>query len=69
MDDKKNMEGLEMSKSDVIEIEIAVETETERAILVDFGGDELVWLPRSQIELVEGAVLIPEWLAMEKGMI
>lgn len=49
--------------------------ETEAAILIDVDGDE-IWIPKSQIhedsqvrELGDrGELVIPEWLAIEKGL-
>jgi hypothetical protein len=52
---------------------------TERALFVDFGGREPVWIPLSQIhddstiyrsnQIGESdELVIPEWLAIEKGM-
>lgn len=49
---------------------------TEKAIFVSETGDkaDAVWLPLSQIELVETGgdgiyeVTLPEWLAIEKGI-
>lgn len=67
-----------MKQNADIEIAVRVLRTTEKAVQVDFGGKELVWVPRSQINdwgpgtgELEGAesIFIPEWLAMEKGMI
>jgi hypothetical protein len=48
--------------------------ETDAAILVDT-GDEETWIPKSQIiggdvheEGDEGTMVIPEWLAIERGL-
>ncbi len=50
--------------------------EGENAVGYDFSAeDEVVWLPTSQIEKVEPmgngvfTVTIPEWLALERGLI
>lgn len=63
-------------KSDLIEIETGVYAETEKAILVGDSGDpnEGVWLPKSQIEYREVGkqiieITMPEWLALQKGLI
>lgn len=59
------------------EIEIAVEVrgETEKALRV-YDGKREVWIPKSQIsdqsEDAKGkieSIFIPEWLALEKGLI
>jgi len=63
-------------KSDIIDIDVQVLHRTEKAVLVtlDF-PDNGVWLPLSKIEiepsLVGGieTVTLPEWLALDKGLI
>ena len=57
-------------------IEIAGRTlrDTAAAIRFDHGAAIAVWLPKSQLEDwpdvgEDGELLIPEWLASEKGMI
>lgn len=59
-----------------VEIAVVVKRETEKAILVNFGVRDEVWVPKSQIsdwsEDGDGStssIFIPEWLAKEKGMI
>lgn len=48
--------------------------ETDEAIMCDFGmAGDVVWLPKSQLEDWpdvgdSGEVLMPEWLAEEKGL-
>ena len=42
-----------MSRSDIIDIIVIIKHETVKAILVDHGGKEPCWLPRSAIEIVE----------------
>jgi RNase P/RNase MRP subunit p29 len=63
-------------KSDLIDIEVRVLNETDRAYRVDFGGKETVWVPKSQCEFeyregieINGVLTLPEWLALEKGLI
>lgn len=68
-----------MSKTSTIEI--AVEVRVVRALAIQvFDGKRTVWLPISQIEDWTGGpdaapgvgtttVFIPEWLALEKGLI
>lgn len=61
-----------MSRSDLVDLSGTLEHETEKAILVDFGGDEPVWIPKSQCEYTEekdGSVTVTmkEKLAIEKG--
>ena len=64
-----------------IEIAVKVKAKTGKAILVDHGGNEEVWVPLSQIEDYCGSddiekspygvtsIFIPEWLATEKGIL
>lgn len=58
-----------------VEIDCKIIRSTEKAYLVDFGAKEHVWVPRSQItdesEDEDGisSIFIPEWLAIEKGMV
>lgn len=61
-------------KSDLVDLELRIHRETDRAILVSDGGEiaKAVWLPKSQIEIVPNrsgtyTVTMPEWLAEEKG--
>jgi len=61
---------------DTVEVNGEVKATTERAVLLDVGDGDRVWLPRSQIE--EGiddvevgedlTVTIPEWLANQEGL-
>lgn len=63
-------------KSDVIDIDGAIEARTDKAVLFHTGNkSEAAWLPLSQIEIDETGipgivtVTLPEWLATEKGLI
>lgn len=62
-------------RSDLVDISVVLVHQTEKAVLVDHGGDGNVWLPRSAIEIEKGAngktwtVTLPERLAQEKGLI
>ncbi len=67
-----------MSKNVWITVTIVDDDESRLAILVDYGAEKDVWIPRSQIKdqtedpFQEGDTLeieIPEWLALKKGMI
>lgn len=55
---------------------VEILSETDLALLVDHGNDEPVWLPKSQISRREDdgaknltAITIPEWLALDKGIL
>jgi hypothetical protein len=59
-----------------VEIDVVVKRSTDRAILVNFGVPQEVWIPKSQINDFTGdeveeatSIFIPEWLAIEKGMV
>lgn len=60
--------------TNTIEIFCTVEHETDGSYLVDDGTD-LHWIPKSQISEEEEdgkgnvTLTIPEWLALEKGLI
>jgi hypothetical protein len=63
-------------KSDVIDIDGAIEARTEKAVLFHTGNkSEAAWLPLSQIEVDETGVpgivtvTLPERLATEKGLV
>jgi hypothetical protein len=46
--------------------------ETDKAWLADVGLEQPVWLPKSQVEYYDdygGIFTMPEWLAIEKGLI
>jgi hypothetical protein len=60
-----------------VDVEVdAVTVETDKAILCLVGTKE-VWIPKSQIdnssevqgEGDDGTLVIPEWLAIEKGLV
>jgi hypothetical protein len=62
-------------KSDIVDIVVILKHTTERAVLVDHGGKEPVWLPLSQVELAPNSdgkthtVSLPQWLAEDKEMV
>jgi hypothetical protein len=68
-----------MNNPALVEIDVVVKRTTEKAILVNFGAPDPVWIPKSQIkDWCDGpddepgygtsSIFIPEWLATEKGM-
>ena len=74
--DRLSGEQNAMSKSDLIDVTVQLHHETDRAVLVSDDGDrdKAVWLPLSQCEIEKrkGGIVIatmPEWLALEKGLI
>lgn len=62
-------------RSDLVDISVVLVHQTEKAVLVDHGGEASVWLPRSAIEIERDGngktwtVTLPERLAQEKGLI
>ena len=65
-----------MGKSDLLDMTLHLHFKTDKSIKVSDDGDEdnAVWLPLSQIELEpKGGALVevtlPEWLAIEKGLV
>lgn len=54
---------------DLVDISGEIRAHTEKGLQF-FDGDKTVWLPRSQIEVNDdGTITMPEWLAIEKGLI
>ena len=56
-----------------VTITCKIEHETDKAVLVNH-ADQKTWLPKSQIELDResdgtAVVLVPGWLATERGLI
>jgi hypothetical protein len=62
-------------KFDIIDITVKIRGRTERAVLVDYGEEETVWLPLSQIDLAANpdgrtyTASVPQWLAEEREMV
>lgn len=61
---------------EVIDITVQVHAKTDRAILVSDDGEKsnAVWLPLSQVEVEmkqagTAEITLPEWLALDKGLI
>ena len=60
-----------------VEIDVEKRGETKDAILVRDADDKQIWLPLSQVVILEEdflpggsmKLLIPEWLAIEKGLV
>jgi hypothetical protein len=59
-------------KSDLVDIEVVIKIETAKAVLVNDGKRD-VWLPLSQVEMERDNektfVTMPEWLAIDKGLV
>ncbi|TPN44419.1 hypothetical protein FJ981_27880 [Mesorhizobium sp. B1-1-4] len=65
-----------MGKSDLIDVTVQLHHETDRAVLVSDDGEResAIWIPLSQCEVLKrpngiAIVTMPEWLALDKGLI
>lgn len=63
-------------KSDIVDLDVEIIARTDRAVLVHTGIKEAAaWLPLSQIEVAPSGfgggftISLPEWLAVEKGLV
>lgn len=61
-------------QENTVEIECQVKRETEKALLIDHGGEQEVWMPKSQIKNVAKngrtvTLTVTEWIANEKGLL
>ena len=62
---------------EAIDVAVVVKRVTDKALLVNFGAPKDEWVPKSQIsdgpDSAPGygttSIFIPEWLAIEKGMV
>lgn len=61
-----------------VELEVRVRAVTDKAMLVSTDGTNQAWLPKSQITDWSGSeeldsnttsIFVPEWLAVEKGLV
>jgi hypothetical protein len=71
MQGKRPMEAAMTRRAnhDLVDIAGEIRAQTEKAVQL-FDGKMLVWLPRSQIEVNDdGTVTMPEWLAIERGLV
>jgi len=62
--------------TDLIKLELQVEVndngdeiETPMAVMVKNIDGDKVWLPKSEIEVYDGIIEMPEWLAEKKELI
>lgn len=60
-------------------VEIVAEKETEKAIQIkitetlliideEMNTEQTEWLPKSQIEIIDEFIIVPDWLARKKGL-
>ena len=62
------------SNDNTVDIECTVKRETDKALLIDHGGESEVWMPKSQIKNVAKngrtvTLTVTEWIANEKGLL
>lgn len=64
-------------KSDLIDLQVYLHAETDKAIRVSTDNSDAVWLPKSQIEISdegratgerETEITLPQWLAEHRGL-
>lgn len=65
---------MRQSNENTVDIECQVKRETEKALLIDHGGEQEVWMPKSQIKNVAKngrtvTLTVTEWIANEKGLL
>jgi hypothetical protein len=64
----KSLSGRFEREEDILEFDLEeLVKETDKAWLVKIEGEEM-WLPKSQVEIEDEIVFIPEWLAKEKDL-
>ncbi len=52
-----------------VKLTLDIEAETQLAVMVTNLEDEKVWLPKSQVEIMDNHLEIPTWLAENKELI
>lgn len=70
----KKENPVRQSNDNTVDIECTVKRETDKAPLIDHGGESEVWMPKSQIKNVSKngrtvTLTVTEWIAYEKGLI
>ncbi len=65
-----------MGRSDIVDVQVVFLGETDAAMRVEDAEDNIIWLPKSQVETTDDrvsgnviTVAMPEWLAEEKGLV
>lgn len=58
----------EIQNSDLVDRTLELRRESERAWLVS-DGDKEIWLPKSQVERAGDVFTMPEWLAVQRGLV
>jgi hypothetical protein len=67
---------MRQSNDKTVELEVQIKRVTDKAYLIDHGGEEEVWMPKSQVKDLERVgrgplhkMTVTEWIANEKGLI
>lgn len=67
---------MRQSNDKTVELEVQIKKVTDKAYLIDHGGEEEVWMPKSQVKELERVgrgplhkMTVTEWIANEKGLI
>ncbi len=55
--------------NEIIMLDLKPIHETEKAYLVENLKEQKVWIPKSQCDSFGNEFQLPEWLALEKGLI
>jgi hypothetical protein len=58
-----------MREPKLIDLNVTVLDSREKAWLVETEDGQEAWVPKSQAELDDDVLTLPEWLAIEKGLI
>lgn len=53
----------------IVDVDVRVKARTDKAVLVTTDDEDEVWIPLSHVEIDDGVATLPEWLAIEKGMV
>lgn len=62
-------------RDEIVDICAVIHHRTDRAVLIDHGGKDKVWLPLAHAEVEANedgrthTVSIPQWLAEDKGIV
>lgn len=54
--------------TDLVDLDCRVLHETDLALLI-LVGDKKAWVPKSQCELTDEGITMPQWLAQDKELI
>lgn len=58
---------MDLTEALELDFEIVLK-ETEKALQIRFGPQEVQWIPKSQCRILNNILYMPEWLVKEKGL-